>query len=321
MMVHWEDLGRDNAITMLERYKDKYCSFNDDMQGTGAVAAGALLAAIKASGLSLSDQKIIIYGAGTAGVGIAEQLAVIMQEAGLSIDEINKKFWLLGRNGVIFNDNPKVNKGQLRFARDKSERENFSGDEVGLLELVKTIEPTALLGCSTHTGAFKEDIIRTMAEQVEYPIIFPLSNPTSKAEALPEDLVCWTYGKALIATGSPFEPVKHAGKDYNIAQCNNAFAFPGIGLGAVLVGATKISDNMLSAAAYALAELSPISNGIDKGLLPDLEDLKEVTTKVATTVIEMARKEGLATLNDNIDAMQLVKEKMWEPAYLPVKAE
>lgn len=266
--LHWEDFGRANAADVLARYRDKICSFNDDLQGTGVVTAAALLAALKATQQDWRTQRIVIFGAGTSGIGIAEQLVMAMQFSGMSTQEARSKIWLIDKQGLLTTELEQhvVTPMQKPFLRQKEEIDkwqllrgaNSSAHFISLHDVVKNLHPTVLIGCSTQGGTFTEEIVRKMAQHVPHPIIFPLSNPTTKCEAVPEDIVRWTDGKALVATGSPFAPVKCGNILIPITQCNNALAFPGIGSGVLAAQARVLTDGMLWAACQALATTSPL---------------------------------------------------------------
>jgi malate dehydrogenase (oxaloacetate-decarboxylating) len=315
-MLHWEDFGASNARRILNRYADHVCTFNDDMQGTAAVVLAAAFSAVRTVGTRLRDQRVVIHGAGTAGLGIADMMRDQMVREGLSREEATGRFWALGRGGLLTDDKAEeLYDFQVPYARPASEVAGWSasGDQISLADVVARVRPTMLIGTSTHTGAFTEAIVRTMATHTDRPIIMPLSNPTSKCEALPADLIRWTDGRALVATGSPFPPVTHDERTYEIAQANNALVFPGLGLGVIVARATRISDRMIAAAADAVAELS---NATRPGapLLPPVEDLRMVSAAVAVAVARAAEQEGLAqaTLHDPI---QQVHEAMWRPDY------
>jgi malate dehydrogenase (oxaloacetate-decarboxylating) len=315
-MLHWEDFGASNARRILNRYADQVCTFNDDMQGTAAVVLAAAFSAVRAVGTRLRDQRVVIYGAGTAGLGIADMMRDQMVREGLSPEEATGRFWAFGRRGLLTDDKAEqLYDFQVPYARPVSEVAGWSasGDQISLADVVAKAPPTMLIGTSTQTGAFTEAIVRTMATHADRPIIMPLSNPTSKCEALPADLIRWTDGRALVATGSPFPPVTHAERTYEIAQANNALVFPGLGLGVTVARATRISDRMIAAAADAVAELS---NATRPGapLLPPVEDLRMVSAAVAVAVARAAEQEGLAraTLHDPI---QQVHQAMWRPDY------
>ncbi len=314
-MLHWEDFGASNARRILDRYADTVCTFNDDMQGTAAVVTAAAFAALRVTGTRMRDQRIVIHGAGTAGLGVADVLRDQMVREGLSDEEATRRFWALGRSGLLTDDSDGMYDFQRPYARPAAEVAGWSapGAKPRLAEVVAQVQPTMLIGTSTQAGAFTERIVRQMAEHAERPVIMPLSNPTSRCEALPEDLIRWTDGRALIATGSPFPPVKYEGRSYLIAQANNALIFPGLGLGVTVARATRITDGMIAAAADAVADLS---NAATPGaaLLPPVADLRTVSAAVAIAVAVAATKEGVAgrTIDNPIDQVQ---KAMWRPDY------
>jgi malate dehydrogenase (oxaloacetate-decarboxylating) len=317
-MLHWEDLGASNARRILNKYADQCCTFNDDMQGTAAVVLAAAFAAMRASGSRMRDQRVVIHGAGTAGLGIADMMRDVMVREDLSPEEATRRFYALDRKGLLTDDRSGTMRDfQLPYARTASEvagwaRERTDG-AIGLADVVANTRPTMLIGTSTQPAAFTEAIVRDMAAHVERPIIMPLSNPTSKCEALPEDLIRWTDGRALVATGSPFPPVAHGGRTYRIAQANNALIFPGLGLGVAVARARRISDGMLTAAADAVAEISDATTP-GAALLPPVEQLRMVSAAVGVAVALTAVKEGLAEAELN-DPIQQIHQAMWRPAY------
>jgi malate dehydrogenase (oxaloacetate-decarboxylating) len=317
-MLHWEDFGVTNARRILLKYADDYCTFNDDMQGTAAVALAAVFAALRASGTRMRDQRVVVHGAGTAGIGIADMMRDVMVRDGLPPEEAVRRFYPLDRQGLITDDRlDSIRDFQVPYARPASEVASWSRPEgrdgVGLAEVVANARPTILIGTSTQAGAFTEAIVREMASSVDRPIILPLSNPTSKCEALPEDLIRWSDGRALVATGSPFPPVSHDGRTYRIAQANNALVFPGLGLGVAVSRARRVSDVMLAAAGDAVAELSDASSR-GAPLLPPVQDLRKVSAAVALGVALAAEKEGLAQVA-LANPVQQIHEAMWRPAY------
>ena len=316
-MLHWEDFGASNARRILTRYADQVCTFNDDMQGTAAVVLAAAFSATIAAGTRMRDQTVVIHGSGTAGLGIADMMRDQMVREGLPHDEATRRFYALGRSGLLTEDRAEhMYDFQLPYARPAAELAGWNTAVPGrptLAETVAQVHPTMLIGTSTQTGAFTEAIVRDMAAHTPRPIIMPLSNPTSKAEARPEDLIRWTDGRALIATGSPFPPVPHNDLVYHIAQDNNALVFPGLGLGVTVARASRISDRMIAAAADAVAQLS---NATTPGapLLPPIDNLRAVSAAVAVGVAITAAEEGLAqTPVDN--PIQQVHEAMWRPDY------
>jgi malate dehydrogenase (oxaloacetate-decarboxylating) len=320
-MLHWEDFGVTNARRILNKYADQVATFNDDMQGTAAVVLAAAFAATRAAGTRMRDQRVVIHGAGTAGLGIADMMRDVMIAEGLSAREATRRFYPLGRQGLLLDDGTQsLLDFQVPYARSAAEVAEFrrDGDEpITLADVVVEARPTMLIGTSTQAGAFTEAIVGTMAANCERPIIMPLSNPTSKAEALPEDLVRWTLGRALIATGSPFLPVTHQGQTYTIAQANNALLFPGLGLGVSVARARRISEGMLTAAANAVAQLSD-ATALGAALLPPVEELRVVSAAVGIAVAEAARDEGLAQ-GPLEDPIRQVHRAMWRPQYPAVQ--
>lgn len=325
--LHWEDFGRDNARRVLDNYHDKVCSFNDDIQGTGAVACATVLAGVKANKQKLTEQKIVVFGAGTAGAGIADELYRAMHRAGLSEQQARDKFWLLDKNGLLTTDSTDVLFFQKPYLREASEVKNWKCREkgyIGLLEVIENIKPTVLIGTSAVSGAFSERIVNTMLTNLESqnirPIILPLSNPTERSEAQPSDLVAWTEGKALIATGSPFKPITYNNRTYEIAQSNNALVFPGIGLGVCVARPRQLTNNMIWAACEALSDHSPILKDPTAPLLPRLNDAHLVARDIAKAVVEQAITDGVA---DKLSAEEIelrLKNKTWKPEYLELRS-
>jgi malate dehydrogenase (oxaloacetate-decarboxylating) len=314
-MLHWEDFGASNARRILNMYADQVCTFNDDMQGTAAVVMAAAFAAVNAAGSRMRDQRVVIHGAGTAGLGIADLMRDEMVRQGLSWEEATRRFWALGRRGLLTDDRTEHQFDfQRPYAWPAAEAAEWSaGGAPNLAEVVAHAQPTMLIGTSTQAGAFSEPIVRQMASIVDRPIIMPLSNPTSKAEAVPADLIRWTDGRALVATGSPFDPVEHDEVTYRIAQANNALVFPGLGLGVTVARAARITETMITAAAEAVAALSDATKR-GASLLPRVTNLRTVSATVAIAVAQAAEKEGLAqTRLDN--AVQQVQQAMWRPQY------
>ena len=319
-LLHWEDFGANNAHRILDTYRDRACTFNDDIQGTAAVVAAAALSAVRAKGERLSDQRIVIHGAGTAGIGIADLMRDIMVQEGADPEEATKRFWGLGSRGLLHTGGP-MRPFQERYARTEDELATWSLKTPGrydLVDVVKNVHPTILIGTSAQPGAFSREIITEMVAHCERPIILPLSNPTSKSEAIPSDVITWTQGRALMATGSPFNPVHYAGVDYEIAQANNALVFPGIGLGTIAVRATKVTDNMISAAAIAVADMSSATKR-GSAVLPGLSQLRAVSAAVALKVAEAAMADGVARVMLT-NPIQQIHELMWQPRYPRVKA-
>ena len=316
-LLHWEDFGADNAHRVLDKYRDQCCSFNDDIQGTAAVVMAAVLAGVKTVGHKLREQRVVIFGAGTAGVGIADLLRDRMMREGLSQAEASRNFWCLGSKGLIHTGlGDRMRDFQRPYARHAGELASWGVADmsnVDLLEVVRNVQPTILIGTSARSGAFSEEIVREMAAHVDRPIIMPLSNPTSLAEAVPADVLAWTDGRALVATGSPFKPVELGGTRYEIAQANNALVFPGLGLGVIVSKATRVSDRMIAAAAEAVADMQGV---VPRGrsLLPSINHLRMASGTVAVKVAQAAYTEGLSTVK-LADPVQEVFEAMWQPTY------
>ncbi|HBL5605275.1 TPA: NAD-dependent malic enzyme [Listeria monocytogenes] len=311
-ILHWEDFGRANASRILHNYRDKICTFNDDIQGTGAMVVAAVLATIQVSKIPLSEQKIIIFGAGTAGIGIADQLsAQWMRETGLPFESTKKHFYLVDRNGLVLDNMTDLTTGQKKYAHPSTEWSNVPTDT--LENLMEAVHPTMLIGCSGVTGAFKESIVKKMTQYTERPAILPLSNPTKLAEATASDLIQWTDGKALIVTGSPSKPVEYQHTTYEIGQANNALLYPGLGLGALVTRAKYITDGMLAAASMAVAEqISP--NKAGAALLPHVRTLRETSRAVAIAVANQAIKENIHQV-ELTNVTEAIEREMWQPIY------
>ena len=320
-LLHWEDIGVSNARRLLERYRASMLTFNDDIQGTGAVNLAAVIAAVRATGIKLSDHRIVIFGAGTAGVGIADQLSAALVADGLSADQARARFWAIDRHGLLTTTDSGLSDQQRRYARDPADVAGWTRDPelggVGLAEVVRRVHPTILIGTSARSGAFTEAIVTEMAGHASRPVIMPMSNPTSLAEARPADLIRWTGGRALVAAGSPFGPVDFEGTRYVVGQANNALVFPGLGLGVIAARASRVTDGMLSAAAYAVAELVDTTTP-GAPLLPQVEALRETSLAVATAVARAAAADGVATAPLAGDVTEQVRGLMWQPDYRPV---
>ncbi|HDR8183188.1 TPA: oxaloacetate-decarboxylating malate dehydrogenase [Bacillus thuringiensis] len=320
-LLHWEDFSSRNARKILDKYRHDICTFNDDIQGTGAVSLAAVLSAVKVSGVPLSEHRVVVFGAGTAGIGIADQVRDALVRVGVSEEESYKRFWCIDRNGLVTDNMEDLLDFQIPYARKEAEVSEWKqNDMIGLAEVVKHVKPTILIGTSTVAGAFKEEIIKEMASHAERPIILPMSNPTPLAEAKPADLIKWTEGRALVATGSPFEPVTYNGVTYVIGQSNNALIFPGLGLGTIVVRASVMTDGMFAAAAEAVASMVDTSQP-GAPILPEVEELRNISEMVAIEVAKVAVAEGVAreNLSDN-DIKIAVKEAIWEPEYRQIKA-
>jgi malate dehydrogenase (oxaloacetate-decarboxylating) len=322
-MLQWEDFARHNARRLLEKYQDRLCSFNDDIQGTGAVTLAGLLAAVKVNGERLSDQRIVMFGAGSAATGIADQIVAAMISEGCSEREARSKLWLIDIGGLVHTGRSDIEELSRRFAQPQ---EKIAGWQVAdrnhitLADVVRNLQPTVLIGTAAQPGAFTEDIVQEMARHVARPVIFPLSNPTSRCEARPVDLMAWTSGRAIVATGSPFPDVPQSvtggGRPRKTGQCNNAYIFPGVGLGVIASGARRVNQEMFVAAARALSEMSPALNDRMASLFPDLKDIRKVSLHVAIAVGVEAQKSGLAVATSREELEKRVDEKMWTPRYL-----
>ncbi|MEW6453491.1 MAG: NAD-dependent malic enzyme [Pseudomonadota bacterium] len=320
VLLQWEDFAKSNATRLLDRYRDRLCTFNDDIQGTAAVATGTLLSAIQVTGVPITEQRICIVGAGSAGCGIAGLLLEAMVEAGLSRDDARKRFFMVDYEGMLCEGMNSITSFQQPFLRDRSTAATWQLENPGhvsLLDVVRNAKPTTLIGVSGQPGAFSERVVRAMAANNPRPVIFPLSNPTSRAEATPTDIETWTQGRAIIGTGSPFPPLMRNGKPFAIDQTNNSYIFPGVGLGAIASRARRVTDTMFMAAAKALAALSPARNDPARNLLPPVTALREVSIAVAIAVARQAHKEGL-TEGLSVDEIEgAIHAKMWTPQYLP----
>ncbi|PYH90600.1 NADP+-dependent malic enzyme [Aspergillus ellipticus CBS 707.79] len=318
--IHFEDFGLQNAKRILEKYCTEIPCFNDDIQGTGCVTLAALLTGLHVSDVKLEDVRVVCFGSGSAGTGIADQISdAIATEAGKSKEDAMKQIWCIDKHGILLkSQGGKLTTSQAPFAREDNEWDC----ECDLLSVVKKVKPHALIGTSTTPSAFTEEIIKEMAKHVEQPIVFPLSNPTRLHEAQPQDINKWTEGRALIATGSPFPPVEYNGVTKEIAECNNSTAFPGIGLGAVLSRTRLLSKKMIVAASKALAAQAPARQDPTKPLLADVEDVRELSVNVAKAVIQAAVEEGLAQeegIPDEENLEKWIRVQMWEPRYRSLK--
>jgi malate dehydrogenase (oxaloacetate-decarboxylating) len=322
VLLHWEDFALRNANRLLAQYRDRLCSFNDDIQGTASIAVGAILAAINATALPLVEQRIAVLGAGSAGTGICALLLRAMVEAGLAEGEARKRFYLVDRDGLLLEGMSGLQPFQSGFARPREDTATWavkSAAHIDLADVVTNAAPTLLIGTSGQARAFSEDVVRAMAERVRRPIIFPLSNPTERSEATPADLLDWTEGRAVIGTGSPFPLVTRNGYLFRIDQTNNAYVYPGIGLGVIAVRARAVSDGMFLAAARTVADLSPAKHDPRANLLPPLAELRHVSQQVAIAVAKQAVSESLADLGGEKDVAAPIRAKTWEPAYAPYR--
>lgn len=311
-MLHFEDFGRSNADVILNKYKDKILTFNDDIQGTGIVCLAGVLGALNISKQKFTDQKFLTFGAGTAGIGIARLMFDEMKRQGLSEEEAKKHFYLVDKQGLLFDDTEGLTEGQKAFVRSRDEFEN--ADELTNLEaVVKAVHPTVMIGTSTQPGAFTESVIKEMAAHTERPIIFPISNPTKLIEAHADDLIKWTEGRALVATGIPSDDVEYNGVTYKIGQANNALIYPGVCFGAMAASSKVLNEEMISQASHALGGIvDPDEPGAP--VLPPIDKLQEFTTTVAETVAQSVIDQGLSKENVT-DAKKAVANMKWEPRY------
>ena len=318
VLLQWEDFAGTNAVRLLDRYRDRLCTFNDDIQSTAAIAAATLMTAVKVTGQALADQRIALFGAGAAGCGIAALLLRAMVEAGLTEAEARRRFFAVDRGGLLLERTPNTTPAQGPFLQPDDSVSGWTLEkpgEISLLDVVRNARPTVLIGVSGQAGAFTEVVVRTMSEQVERPIIFPLSNPTAHSEATAENLVAWTGGRALIGAGSPFAPVPWEGRMIAIDQTNNSYIFPGMGLGILVSGARRVSDAMFMAAAKAVAEISSAGAVSEGRLLPPIDQLRAVALTVGKAVARQAQAEGLADPCEESALDDRIEDYVWEPRY------
>ena len=321
-LLQWEDFSKGNARRLLDHYRDQLCTFNDDIQGTGAVTLAGLLTAVKVLREPLSKQRIVMLGAGSSAIGIAEQLAEVMVSEGASPGDARSLLWLLDSQGLVQTGRTDLEAEKQPFAQPHERIAQWQLAQLGritLQDVVAHVHPTILIGSSAQPGAFTEAVVREMAQHVARPIIFPLSNPTSKSEAYPEDIIAWTQGRALVATGSPFPPVKYNGGTIPIGQCNNMFIFPGVGLGVIASQARFVKDAMFLAAARALSECSPAYKDPNASLYPEIEDVREVARRVALAVGKAAQQAGVAEQSSEDELERRITAMMWTPQYPRLK--
>jgi malate dehydrogenase (oxaloacetate-decarboxylating) len=319
VLLQWEDFAGSNAARLLARYKDQLCTFNDDIQGTAAVATATLLSAINVTGVPLEEQKIVVLGFGTAGIGITTLLAQFMQEEGVWEQEARKRFYALDLHGLVTENGKDVRPEQLPYARKEREVQGWRqpNRDITLLDVIRHAKPTVLIGVSGQAGAFTEEAVREMAKNISRPIIFPLSNPTARSEATPQDLLDWTEGRALIGTGSPFEPVTIWGKKVRIDQTNNSYIFPGLALGIIASRAKRVTDTMVMAAAKELVRLVPTQKDKKASLLPFLSDSRQLSRSIALAVGRQAIQDGQAEVADEDSLDRELQANIWEPVYVP----
>ena len=314
-LLHFEDFGPSNARRILVENRRQYRIFNDDMQGTGAIVMAAVFSGLKVTKQTFAEQRLVVYGAGTAGTGMADQISAAMEREGLSREEAKQRVWLIDINGLVTDDMDGLPDYQQEYARPATEVADWAKTDgkIGLLEVVKQVKPTILIGTSTDHGAFTEDIVKALCAGVERPILLPLSNPTEKIEVMPSEAIKWSDGKALISVGIPVPPVPYKGVNYEIGQANNAMLYPGLGLGVIVSGAKHVTDGMLLAAAEAVAsQVNPQDEGAS--LLPSVNNLRASSATVAVAVAKQAVKDGVATKQPE-NWVQAVQDAMWQAVY------
>lgn len=314
-LLHFEDFGPSNARRILVQNRDKYRIFNDDMQGTGAIVMAAVFSGLKVTKQTFAEQRLVVYGAGTAGTGMADQISAAMERDGLSREEAKKRVWLIDRNGLVTDDMSDLPDYQQAYARPAAEVAGWqkADGKISLLEVVKQVKPTILIGTSTDHGAFTEAVVKALCAGEERPILLPLSNPTERIEVMPADAIAWSDGKALLSVGIPVPPVPYKGVNYVIGQANNAMLYPGLGLGVIVSGAKHVTDGMLLAAAEAVAsQVNP--QDVGASLLPPVDNLRASSATVAVAVAKQAVKDGVATKQTD-NWVQAVQDAMWQAEY------
>lgn len=321
VMVQFEDFAQPNAMPLLKRYRNELCCFNDDIQGTAAITLGTLMAACRLTGRKLSEQKVVFVGAGSAGCGIAEMIVQRMVLEGVSDKKAREQVFMIDRYGLLTEGMSDLRDFQQELVQQKDALEDwqFSGEFATLLDVMHCAKPDILIGVSGQKDLFTEQVVRAMKQGCDLPIIFPLSNPSRQVEAHPKDIIEWTDGEVIVATGSPFSPVEYQGKTYPIAQCNNSYIFPGIGLGVIASKARIVSDEMLMAASKALADASPLANSGEGDLLPCLSEVAELSKKIAFAVGKVAQDQGLCLEIPDDVFKQSIEKNFWTPEYRPYK--
>ncbi|WP_448548826.1 NAD-dependent malic enzyme [Thalassotalea fusca] len=321
VMLQFEDFAQPNATPLLEKYRDEICCFNDDIQGTASVTVGTLLAACRTKGVKLSSQRVTFVGAGSAGCGIAEQIISQMVSEGISAEQARSQVYMIDRHGLLTEGMENLRDFQQRLVQSKASVANWSvdGEYASLLEVMNNAKPDILIGVSGVAGLFTEEVIRAMKSHCQMPIVFPLSNPVRQVEATPEQVISWTDGEVIVATGSPFEPVEFKGKLYAIAQCNNSYIFPGLGLGVVAANVNRITDEMLMVASKTLAEASPLANKGEGELLPPITEIANLSKKIAFAVAKVAIEQGLALQIDDESLVAKIDRNFWHPEYRQYK--
>jgi malate dehydrogenase (oxaloacetate-decarboxylating) len=319
VLLQWEDFAGSNAARLLARYRDQLCTFNDDIQGTAAVAAATLISAVNVTGVPLEQQKVVVLGFGSAGIGITNLLAQFMQDRGLSVAEARRRFYGVDRYGLITESTKDLRPEQRTYARPDAEVQSWRGPngEISLLDVIRNVKPSVLIGVSGQGGAFTEEAIREMAKHTPRPVIFPLSNPTSRSEATPQQLMDWTDGGALIGTGTAFPPPNVGGKPVHVAQTNNSYIFPGLALGLIASKARRVTDTMIKAAAEELVRHLPTQNDERAALLPPLSQALQLAQAIARAVGKRAIQEGQAQVPDETALQKELQSNVWEPVYVP----
>ena len=319
VLLQWEDFAGSNAARLLARYRDQLCTFNDDIQGTAAVATATLISAINVTGLPLEQQKIAMIGFGSAGIGIANLLAKFLQDKGLTEDDARNRFYAIDRYGLVTEKGKDVRPEQLPYARKEQEVQGWKqpNGEITLLDVVRHAKPSVLIGVSGQPGAFSEQVVREMAKYADRPVIFPLSNPTSRSEATAQDLMDWTEGRALVGTGSPFQPVNVGGKKVPVTQTNNSYIFPGLALGIIASKAKRVTDTMVKAAAEELVRQLPTQKNKQASLLPPIADARKIGRLIGEAVGKQAIQDGQAQVADEAELSREIQANIWEPVYVP----
>jgi malic enzyme len=321
-LLQWEDFSKANAFHNLDNYRNDLLSFNDDVQGTGAVALAGIIAAMKITGAEITEQKFLIYGAGAGGIGVARQIYNGLVHEGLSEKDAAGRILVVDSKGLVTDDRADKEDYKMRFATSREAVKDWklaNPSRISLEEAIINGKVTVLLGLSGQPGSFTKTIVEAMAVNAPNPLIFPMSNPTSQAEAQPADVIKWSDGRAIVATGSPFAPVQHDGRTHRIGQGNNAFIFPGLGLGCIASGAKTITDQMFTAAAYRLSELMPADAAQSRCVYPRVKDLQKVSIEVAESVFEMAVSQGVAEPPSGKTPDEIIRSGIWKPVYLPYK--
>ena len=321
VLLQFEDFAQKNATRLLNRYRHQLCCFNDDIQGTAAVTSGTLIAAAAAAGTPLRDQRVVFLGGGSAGCGIAEKIIALMVDDGLSETEARRRIFMVDRFGLLTDQMPNLLDFQRELVTPRASIAHWDTEaaQLSLMDVVRNVHPTVLIGVSGQPGLFSEEIVKEMHRHCPRPIIMPLSNPTSRAEAQPKDLLEWTRGSALIATGSPFDPVFYDGKTYDIAQCNNAYIFPGLGLGILASKAERVTEAMLITCSKTLAAHSPLATRETGGLLPPVEEIEMISRAIAADVARAAQQDGVAPQIDEVQLAANIDKTFWRARYTAYK--